>query len=182
MTWPRPAPRPRRPACDLLPDILIMAKGIASGFPFAAIGASAQLTGRWPRGSHGGTYGGNPIGCAAALATLEIIAAPGFLAGVRQRGEQLRSGLQTLAGQHPCLGDVRGLGLMIGTQIVDPASGRPDAARAAALQRHCREAGQLLLATAGTDGSVVRWMPPLVVTAAEIDQALAAFAAAVSVQ
>ncbi len=167
---------------DLLPDILIMAKGIASGFPFAAIGASAQLTGRWPRGSHGGTYGGNPIGCAAALATLEIIAAPGFLAGVRQRGEQLRSGLQTLAGQHPCLGDVRGLGLMIGTQIVDPASGRPDAARAAALQRHCREAGQLLLATAGTDGSVVRWMPPLVVTAAEIDQALAAFAAAVSVQ
>jgi 4-aminobutyrate aminotransferase-like enzyme len=94
----------------------------------------------------------------------------------------LRSGLQALAGQHPCLGDVRGLGLMIGTQIVDPASGRPDAARAAAVQRHCREAGQLLLATAGTDGSVVRWMPPLVVTVAEIDQALAAFAAAVSVQ
>jgi 4-aminobutyrate aminotransferase len=164
---------------DVLPDILIMAKGIASGFPFAAIGASAELTARWPRGSHGGTYGGNPIGCAAALATLEIITAPGFLDEVRQRGDQLRYGLETLAGQHACIGDVRGLGLMIGTQIVDPATGRPDAGRAAAVQRHCREAGRLLLAGAGTDGSVVRWMPPLVVSAAEIDQALAAFAAAV---
>lgn len=161
---------------ELLPDILIMAKGIASGFPFSAIGTSAELASRWPRGSHGGTYGGNPIGCAAALATLEIITAPGFLAEVQLRGDQLRLGLQALADQYPSIGDVRGLGLMIGTQIVDPASGQPDPAGAADLQRHCREVGRLLLAGAGTDGSVVRWMPPLVVTASEVEQALAAFA------
>lgn len=72
------------------PDILVMAKGIASGFPFSAIGANKSLMDKWPTGSHGGTYGGNPIGCAAALATIEIMKDPEFLKNVEARGEQLR--------------------------------------------------------------------------------------------
>ena len=78
------------------PDVICMAKGIASGFPFAALGASAELMARWPTGSHGGTYGGNPIGCAAALATIEVLTEPGFLDNVRARGEQLMAGLSEL--------------------------------------------------------------------------------------
>ena len=71
------------------PDVICMAKGIASGFPFAALGTRRELDDQWPTGSHGGTYGGNPIGCAAALATIEVMTAPGFLDNVRQRGDQL---------------------------------------------------------------------------------------------
>ena len=68
------------------PDVIVMAKGIASGFPLSAIGASAELMARWPTGSHGGTYGGNPIGCAAALATIDVLTEPGFLDEVQRRG------------------------------------------------------------------------------------------------
>ncbi len=71
------------------PDIICMAKGIASGFPFSALGTRRELDDQWPKGSHGGTYGGNPIGCAAALATIEVMSEPGFLDNVRARGEQL---------------------------------------------------------------------------------------------
>ncbi len=79
------------------PDVLVMAKGIGSGFPISAIGASDELMARWPKGSHGGTYGGNPIGCAAALATIDVLTEPGFLDNVNERGEQLQSGLAELA-------------------------------------------------------------------------------------
>ena len=78
------------------PDVICMAKGIASGFPFAALGTRRELDDRWPTGSHGGTYGGNPIGCAAALATIDVLTAPGFLDDVRARGEQLADGLREL--------------------------------------------------------------------------------------
>ena len=79
------------------PDVLCMAKGIASGFPFSALGARAELMARWPKGSHGGTYGGNPMGCAAALASIEVLTEPGFLENVRARGDQLTAGLTELA-------------------------------------------------------------------------------------
>ena len=158
----------------LAPDILVMAKGIASGFPFAAIGASAELMARWPVGSHGGTYGGNPIGCAAALATIDVLTAPGFLESVGQRGEQLRAGLRELAAEHPVIVDVRGPGLMVAAEFRDPATGAPDAARTAAVIAHCRDEGRLLLMNAGTWGNVIRFMPPLVVDEAEMAQALIA--------
>ena len=76
------------------PDVVVMAKGLASGFPISAVGASADLMARWPTGSHGGTYGGNPIGCAAAIATIDVLTEPGFLDDVNARGEQLRAGLR----------------------------------------------------------------------------------------
>jgi len=161
------------------PDIVVMAKGIASGFPISAIGAPAELMNRWPIGAHGGTYGGNPIGCAAALATIDVLTAPGFLDAVQARGEQLRAGLRELAAEHPVIGDVRGPGLMVGCELMT-ADGRPDAARTAEVIAHCKDEGRLLLMNAGTGGNVVRWMPPLVVSAAEIDRGLAAFAAALT--
>jgi 4-aminobutyrate aminotransferase-like enzyme len=162
------------------PDILVMAKGIASGFPFAAIGASAELMSRWPTGSHGGTYGGNPIGCAAALATIDVLTEPGFMDHVNARGEQLRAGLRDLAAAHPVIADVRGPGLMVAAEFRDPTTGAPDPARTAAVIAHCREHGKVLLMNAGTWGNVIRFMPPLVVTEDEMAEALAAVSAAVA--
>ena len=159
------------------PDILIMAKGIASGFPLSAIGAPAAVMAAWPTGSHGGTYGGNPIGCAAALATIEVLTAPGFLGNVVARGEQLRAGLSKLAGDHPVIADVRGPGLMVAAEFRDPVTGAPDAARTTAVIDHCRFESRLLLMNAGTYGNVIRFMAPLVVSEEEIDLAVAAIAA-----
>ena len=156
----------------LEPDVLVMAKGLASGFPISAIGASAELMARWPTGSHGGTYGGNPIGCAAAIATIDVLTAPGFLDDVQARGEQLRAGLRSLAADEDGgVVDVRGPGLMVAAELAEPA-------RVAAVISHCLSEGRLILMNAGTFGSVIRWMPPLVVSEAEIDAALASFAKA----
>ncbi len=155
------------------PDVVVMAKGLASGFPISAVGASAELMARWPTGSHGGTYGGNPIGCAAAIATIDVLTEPGFLDVVQARGEQLRAGLRALADEDPGLVDVRGPGLMVASEL-------SDAGRVAAVLRHCLDDGHLILMNAGTFGTVIRWMPPLVVSAAEIDAALAAFGKALA--
>ncbi len=155
------------------PDVVVMAKGLASGFPISAIGASAELMARWPTGSHGGTYGGNPMGCAAAIATIDVLTAPGFLDNVVARGEQLRAGLLALTEDHPAIVDVRGPGLMVACEL-------DDATRVGAVLAHCLREGHLILMNAGTFGTVIRWMPPLVVSAAEIDQALTAFAKALT--
>jgi 4-aminobutyrate aminotransferase len=156
---------------DVEPDIICMAKGIASGFPLSALGTRRELDDRWPKGSHGGTYGGNPIGCAAALATIDVLTAPGFLAAVEARGRQLADGLRELQREHATVRQVRGLGLMVAVEL-------EDASRVAAVAAHCRDEGRLILMSAGTYNTVVRWMPPLVVDAAEIDAALGAFGAA----
>jgi len=153
------------------PDIICMAKGIASGFPFAALGTRRELDDKWPTGSHGGTYGGNSMGCAAALATIEIMSDPAFFENVTARGEQLQAGICELQREYDVIAQVRGLGLMVGTEFTD-------AARVAAITKHCLEEGRLILMNAGTYGRTLRWMPPLVVTEGEIDLALAAFAAA----
>ncbi|MBI4884599.1 MAG: aminotransferase class III-fold pyridoxal phosphate-dependent enzyme [Actinobacteria bacterium] len=153
------------------PDIICMAKGIASGFPFSALGTRRELDDKWPKGSHGGTYGGNAMGCAAALATIDILTAPGFMDNVNARGEQLRHGLRELQAEYSTITQVRGPGLMVGTEFDDPA-------RVSAIIKHCLEEGHLILMNAGTYGKCVRWMPPLVVNEREIDLALAAFGAA----
>ncbi len=156
---------------DIEPDIICMAKGIASGFPFSALGTRRELDDQWPKGSHGGTYGGNPIGCAAALATIEVMSEPGFLDNVRARGEQLSDALRELQSQHSDLRQVRGPGLMVASSFADPA-------RVPAIIGHCLREGRLILMNAGTYGRDIRWMPPLVVNAAEIDEAVQAFASA----
>jgi 4-aminobutyrate aminotransferase len=162
---------------DVVPDIIVMAKGIASGFPIAGIGASAGLMEQWPQGAHGGTYGGNPIGCAAALATIDVIEQEHLADNARDRGRQLMEALAKLQAENAGIGDVRGLGLMVGTELIDPDGG-PAAARTAAIMRHCLDEGNVIFMNCGTGSNVLRWMPPLIVSAEEIDRGIAAFAAA----
>ncbi len=152
---------------DVSPDIVCMAKGIASGFPFSALGTRRELDDRWPKGSHGGTYGGNAIGCAAALATIEVLTADGFMDHVNARGRQLADGLRELQQRHAGIVHVRALGLMIAAQF-------DTAARTSAVVSHCLREGKLITMTAGAAGTTLRFMPPLTVTADEIDLALAA--------
>jgi 4-aminobutyrate aminotransferase len=152
------------------PDAICMAKGIASGLPLAALAYRSDLDTHWRPGSHGGTFGGNPVSVAAALATLDILEAPGFLDGVRARGGRLLAALAAVSAQHPAIVDVRGHGLMTATEFAD-------AAYASTVQDGCREAGLLLL-TAGPTGETLRWAPPLTVTDDEIDMAVERFTTA----
>jgi 4-aminobutyrate aminotransferase len=161
---------------DVIPDILVMAKGLASGLPMSGIAAPMDLMRKWQAGTHGGTYGGNPVAAAAAVATLQAIRDEGMLANATERGQQLRDGLEELAGRHPVLGDVRGLGLMVGTELTTSDQG-PGKALATRIQAECLEQNLLLL-TCGTYGNVIRWIPPLVVSERQIDDGLTIFAQA----
>ncbi|MWA01843.1 aminotransferase class III-fold pyridoxal phosphate-dependent enzyme [Actinomadura sp. LD22] len=153
------------------PDVLITAKGLASGFPLSAIAAPAALMGKaWP-GSQGGTYGGNAVACAAALATLEVIRDENLVENAAVLGARLNEGLRKAAADHPEIGDVRGLGLMQACEFSTP-DGEPDPAAAQRAHAAAAERGLLLL-TCGAFGNVVRMIPPLVVDASQIDDALA---------
>jgi 4-aminobutyrate aminotransferase len=155
------------------PDILVMAKGMASGMPLSGIAAPAGLMERWPVGSHGGTYGANPVACAAALATIRLLRDERLVENADAMGERLRSRLSEVARLDDRIGEVRGRGLMVATEFGSP--GAPDAATARAVQRACIDRGLLLL-TCGPYDNVIRWIPPLVVNAAQIDQAIDIFA------
>ncbi len=157
---------------DIAPDIICMAKGIASGFPFSALGTRRELDDKWPTGSHGGTYGGNAIGCAAALATIDVITTDGFIDNVNARGDQLRAGLEALMANGPIVEHVRGPGIMIACDL-------RSAEDAKAVLAHCFHEGNLLLMTAGAKGNTIRFMPPLTVNEEEIQIALDAITAAI---
>jgi 4-aminobutyrate aminotransferase len=150
------------------PDILCLAKGIASGMPLGAIVARDEVM-DWPPGSHASTFGGNPVSCRAALATLDLIQSR-YMANAAARGRQLKEGLTRLRQRHPHAGEVRGLGLMVAMDIVhpgEPVVGNP-AGREAVVQEAFRR-GLLLL---GCGEYAVRFCPPLCVTAAQVDTAL----------
>jgi 4-aminobutyrate aminotransferase len=153
------------------PDIIVMAKGIASGLPLSGIMARRELIERFGPGTHGGTYGGNAVACAAALATLDVIAAEGLLENARHQGERLLSNIRRVAASHGSIAEVRGRGLMVGVEFADGEDlrPRPDLAKAflaAAFER------KLLLLSCGTYGQVVRVIPPLVTTDTEVDSAV----------
>lgn len=151
------------------PDIQMFAKGIASGFPISGIAARPEIMEKaWP-GSQGGTYGANAVACAAAVATLDVIAEENLVANSDARGEQLRAALRRTAADYPHIVDVRGLGLMIGVEFAD-ADGHPDTATAAAVQKEAARRGLLLL-TCGPWTEVVRFIPALVVTESQVDDA-----------
>lgn len=158
------------------PDILVTAKGLASGFPLSAIAAPQELMAKaWP-GSQGGTYGGNAVSCAAAIATLDVIREEKLVENSAERGAQLISGLRETGAKYAAsegrggIGDVRGLGLMLASEIVD-ADGSPDGATAAKLLAESAERGLLLL-PCGAHGNIVRMLPGLVVNENEIDEAI----------
>ena len=160
------------------PDVIITAKGLASGLPLSAIAAPAAIMDKaWP-GSQGGTYGANPVACAAALATLDVIQEENLVANSAQRGRQLQAALEEVAGKHKQITDVRGLGLMLGNEFRD-ADGNPDGAMALAAQQQAAKLGLLLL-TCGAWNEVVRFIPALVVNEEQVDQAAAIWAAAVA--
>lgn len=152
------------------PDIIALGKGIANGLPLSAYGASTRLMDSWERGSHGTTFGGNPVACAAALAVMDTL--PALLPHARSLAEQAVRRLETMRRAHPTIGSVRHLGLMIGIELVaDPETRRPDSAAFAFLQDYCLARG-LILVDCGPDGSIIRFIPPLVTTAEELDWAL----------
>ncbi|MDQ3136678.1 MAG: acetyl ornithine aminotransferase family protein [Gemmatimonadota bacterium] len=159
-------------ACDhegVEPDILLTAKGLGSGMPIGAMIAKESIT-TWESGSHGSTFGGNPVCCAAALATLDLVEG-GLMANAVVMGERLQAGVRRLADKHQCIGDVRGVGLMIGAEFVKDRVTRepaPDIVRE--LVQRAFEHGLLLL---GAGKSTLRLAPPLVVGAGDIDLALA---------
>jgi 4-aminobutyrate aminotransferase len=160
----------------VVPDILIMAKGLASGMPLSWVASRADIMAKWTPGSHGGTYGPNIISLAAARETIRVMKDEKMLENAQARGAQLIDGLRKLQADFPAIGDVRGLGLMVATEFVDK-DGKPDPAITAKIIKFCTEQ-KLLMLTCGTYINTIRWIPPLVVTAEQIDDALQIFAAA----
>jgi 4-aminobutyrate aminotransferase len=156
------------------PDILVMAKGIASGLPLSGILAKRKLLDTLLPGTHGGTYGGNVVSCAAANATLDVIEDEGLVANARARGSQMLAGLRTIAAGHTSVGDVRGLGCMLALEFVRPGEGDGRVPDADVTKRVLAEAlaRKLIVLSAGTYTNVVRVIPPLVTTAEEVDLAL----------
>jgi len=159
----------------IVPDVVCLAKAIANGLPLSAIVSSRALQERWGRGAHGSTYGGNPVACAAGRAVLRTILDERLVANAAARGGELTAGLQRIMAEDERVGDVRGPGLMVGVEFVeDRATKAPDGATADALIARCADDGLLLL-TCGSAHQVVRWIPPLDVTAAEVAEALEIF-------
>jgi len=167
-------------AAGIMPDVVTLAKAMANGLPLGAIVSSRALQERWGVGAHGSTFGGNPVCCAAAVAVLETIERDDLVANADARGAQLSEGLRALKARDERIGDVRGPGLMIGLELVrDRTTREPDAELATAVMQRCADLGLLLL-SCGTAHNVIRWIPPLDVTAAEVNEALGIFETALT--
>jgi 4-aminobutyrate aminotransferase len=141
--------------------------------PLSGVFSRLDLMKKWAPGSHGGTYGGNAVAAAAGAATIQAIRADHLLENAQQRGIQLITGLRHLQEEYPVIGDVRGLGLMIATEF-RTAERKPDKKTTKALVHTCQEQ-RLLLLTCGSWDNTIRWIPPLVVSADQIDRALGIF-------
>lgn len=157
------------------PDILSLGKAIASGFPLSAVVGRADLMKNWRAGAHGGTFGGNPVACAAGLATLDVLE-DGAIANAAEVGEYALGRVREIQRMYPVMGDVRGLGLMIGMEFCRP-DGTADGALVDRILEVCQKNGLLLLSCGGYK-NVIRLMPPLIVTKGQMDDALAIFEAA----
>ncbi len=167
-------------ACDhegVVPDVVTTAKGIAGGFPLAAVTGRAEIMDAVHVGGLGGTYGGNPVACAAALGALETMRELDLPARARAIGALVTERLRTIADKHPAAGDVRGRGAMVAVEIVGEDGHRPDPVRAAAVSAACHQQGVLTL-TCGTYGNVLRFLPPLVSPDALLTEAFDVVAAA----
>jgi len=163
---------------DFVPDIIVFAKGIASGFPLSGMAARHGVMAKAIPGSQGGTFSANAISCAAAVATLDIISKEGLVENARSRGLTLRKGLESIAARHSPIGDVRGLGLMQASEFVHkdgtPAPEMAQAAIRAALDR------RLIVLACGPYGNIVRMMPPLIISEPEVTRGLEIWSEAVA--
>ncbi|UIJ34684.1 4-aminobutyrate--2-oxoglutarate transaminase [Allobranchiibius sp. GilTou73] len=147
----------------VVPDLVTTAKGIAGGLPLAAVTGRAELMDAVHAGGLGGTYGGNPVACAAALGAIETMAADGLLERAMHIEDLVKARLRILAETTPEIGDIRGRGAMLAIEIVKPGTKEPDVARTAAVAKKCHEQGVVIL-TCGTYGNVIRLLPPLVIS------------------
>jgi 4-aminobutyrate aminotransferase len=154
------------------PDVMAIAKGIANGFPMGATVSSEKIMSQWSAGSHGTTFGGNPVAAAAGLAVQEVIREENLLENARSMGALFKEKLNDLASQHDCIGEVRGIGLMVAIEFVKPDGKKtPDSDKAMQLLNNMLENG-LLAYMAGRWGQVVRFIPPLIVSEEEIGRAI----------
>ncbi|WP_130796150.1 4-aminobutyrate--2-oxoglutarate transaminase [Streptomyces otsuchiensis] len=152
-------------ACDdegVVPDLITTAKGIAGGLPLAAVTGRAEIMDAAHSGGLGGTYGGNPVACAAALGAIETMREQDLAARARRIEEIMKPRLTALAEEFPSIGEVRGRGAMLAVELVKPGGKEPDADLTAAVAKRCHQAGLLVL-TCGTYGNVLRFLPPLVI-------------------
>lgn len=156
----------------VVPDIMTMAKGLASGMPISGMAYKAELGKKWITGTHGGTYACSPMSAAAAAATIKTLLDEKIVENARERGEQMMAGLNALKEKYPCIGDVRGRGLMVGLELMQDA--RPDASLPAKILAEVYKRDMLLL-SCGIRKNVLRFIPPLVVTEAQIEQGLKIF-------
>jgi 4-aminobutyrate aminotransferase len=161
---------------DLRPDIITVAKGLASGLPISGVFSSLELMGKWLPGSHGGTFGGNALAAAAGVATIQAIQADGMLSNATQQGAHLMKDLRELQSRNGVIGDVRGLGLMVGVEFRS-TDGKPDKHTAKTVVQTCLE-HKLLLLTCGPWDNTIRFIPPLNVSREQVDLALDVFESA----
>lgn len=161
-------------ACDhegVVPDLVVTAKGVADGLPLSAVTGRAEIMDAVHVGGLGGTYGGNPIACAAALATLDTVEAEGLVDRARRVGEVMTARLAAAQARDARIGDVRGRGAMVAVELVDPATGAPDAGLTGRVAAAVRARGVVVL-TCGTDGNVLRFLPPLSIPDHLLDEGL----------
>ncbi|MBT2266111.1 MULTISPECIES: 4-aminobutyrate--2-oxoglutarate transaminase [Rhodococcus erythropolis group] len=163
---------------DVVPDLIITAKALAGGLPLSAVTGRAEIMNAVPAGGLGGTYSGNPIACAAAVAALDVIVDEDLPGKARRIEELARPRLEALLGSNSPVGDVRGRGAMLALEFVKPGSKTPDAEAAKKVAAYATERGVLTL-TAGTYGNVIRLLPPLVISEDLLDDALTVLEAGV---
>jgi 4-aminobutyrate aminotransferase/(S)-3-amino-2-methylpropionate transaminase len=155
----------------VVPDILVTAKGIAGGFPLSAFTTRAEIAAAYGPGDHLSTFGGNPVCCAAALANIDFMEKENLCDHSAKMGGYAMTGFRELQKQYPIIGDVRGIGLMIGIELVKDDTLTPATAKAEALQTACLKNG-VIVGLGGIDGNVIRFQPPLVISKSQIDHAL----------
>jgi 4-aminobutyrate aminotransferase/(S)-3-amino-2-methylpropionate transaminase len=160
---------------DVVPDLVTLAKGIAGGLPLAAVTGRAEIMDAVHVGGLGGTYGGNPLACAAALGAVQTMEAEDLAGAARRLGAVMLERLRAL--DSPSIGDIRGRGAMVAIELVRPGTTEPDAATAAAVSAACHRAGVVTL-TCGTYGNVLRLLPPLVMPEALLQEGLGVLATA----
>ncbi len=154
------------------PDLMAMAKGIADGFPLGAFIAPPEIADSFQPGEHLSTFGGNPVSCAAGIANIDVLMEECLPQRSAELGSWVEQQLQAMAERHPIIGDVRGLGLMIGVELVlDRSTKQPAPAQAVEIRRYCRERG-VLVGVGGQDGNVVRIQPPLMIPREQLERAL----------